>query len=198
MKTFNFVVYIILCNYVIVLAGCGDSDVKSAVSRNFFDPNSAEFRDIEKYPDNSSCGYVNGKNKFGGYVGFRKFHLSPDGSLRIDGTNGSYLNDINERCFRSKFSDKEKYLNCLDRVKKINDAWEKVTTDLYNIELEIEESEKVYSYWASKETRDEFEEKYLVKVSRQLENQKSIRDEILVVIRNRSGKVSKDICSEFK
>jgi hypothetical protein len=38
-----------------------------------FDPSSAVFRGIQT-TELGYCGEVNGKNRFGGYVGYRKFH----------------------------------------------------------------------------------------------------------------------------
>ena len=49
-----------------------DEQCKSAVLATLSDPNSAQFRNLEM---RGPClvGEVNAKNKFGGYVGFRKF-----------------------------------------------------------------------------------------------------------------------------
>lgn len=50
-------------------------DVKEAVANELFDPGSAKFRNFrEKIDGFSYCGEVNGKNKFGGYVGFKRFN----------------------------------------------------------------------------------------------------------------------------
>lgn len=50
---------------------------KEMVRRELKDPNSAEFRDIYQVslPKGGTkvCGWVNSKNSFGGYVGFRRF-----------------------------------------------------------------------------------------------------------------------------
>jgi|KBSMisStaDraftv2_1062788.scaffolds.fasta_scaffold842649_2 hypothetical protein len=62
----------------IALTGCADpaQPAKDAVLKELRDPSSAQWRDIT-YPiaGNSIdiCGYVNAKNGFGGYTGFRRF-----------------------------------------------------------------------------------------------------------------------------
>ena len=49
---------------------------KEAAVRDLVDPESAQFRDIEVVAYNNGyvvCGEINGKNRMGGYVGFRPF-----------------------------------------------------------------------------------------------------------------------------
>jgi hypothetical protein len=53
------------------------------------DPDSAEFRDLRVSTDKSIvCGSVNAKNKFGGYVGFRRFYFQEGGVVVLDDGNG--------------------------------------------------------------------------------------------------------------
>ncbi|WP_155295656.1 hypothetical protein [Burkholderia thailandensis] len=48
--------------------------IKQAVTHELIDPDSAKFREIKVSADgNTACGYVNAKNKFGGYTGFKIF-----------------------------------------------------------------------------------------------------------------------------
>lgn len=48
--------------------------IKQAVTRELIDSDSAKFREIRISADgNTACGYVNAKNKFGGYTGFKIF-----------------------------------------------------------------------------------------------------------------------------
>jgi len=55
--------------------------IKATITRDFFDPSSAQFRDIRVVDlvlsDGTKarrvCGEVNGKNRLGGYVGFKMF-----------------------------------------------------------------------------------------------------------------------------
>lgn len=57
--------------------------VKDLVSQKFFDPFSAQFRDVRaavnaydtKHTYFFVCGSVNAKNRFGAYVGFEQFYL---------------------------------------------------------------------------------------------------------------------------
>ena len=55
----------------LVCSGCS-SEVKTAVKDQLVDPESAIFSDIET-KDGVTCGVVNSKNRFGGYVGQRAF-----------------------------------------------------------------------------------------------------------------------------
>lgn len=74
-----------LCFVVVccsLLAACGGEDerfiaAKSAVEKTLLDPSSAQFRNmhIAKLKP-IVCGEVNAKNRMGGYVGFKRFHIA--------------------------------------------------------------------------------------------------------------------------
>lgn len=51
-----------------------DNELRSAVTEEFLDPSSAEFRNIRWLSKNAACGEVNGANSFGGKAGFQKFY----------------------------------------------------------------------------------------------------------------------------
>jgi len=68
---------------------------KAALTENFKDPRSAQFRSLfisgDKLP--ALCGEVNAKNSYGAYVGFRKFYATGKSSLNAvepgaDGAGG--------------------------------------------------------------------------------------------------------------
>ena len=53
--------------------------VKSSVTANFKDPDSAKFRNVKVLVDGDSrtvCGEVNAKNSYGAYVGYTKFYAT--------------------------------------------------------------------------------------------------------------------------
>lgn len=61
-----------------VLLGCDfipsqTNDAKATVKSYLIDPDSAKFSEVEKGKSNSVCGYVNSKNRMGGYVGKTPF-----------------------------------------------------------------------------------------------------------------------------
>lgn len=60
---------------LIVIAGCSETahEAKQAVKAKLKDPESAEWRDLTYDGRDNVCGYVNSRNSFGGYVGFRRF-----------------------------------------------------------------------------------------------------------------------------
>lgn len=55
--------------------GLEKGEAKAYVARNLFDPGAAQFRNMFRPDMLHWCGEVNGKNKFGGYVGFRRFSV---------------------------------------------------------------------------------------------------------------------------
>jgi len=69
----------------VLLAGCESGDIKMAketVASELRDPDSAQFRNIIESKENewgvvTVCGEVNGKNAYGGYVGYQRFVNSP-------------------------------------------------------------------------------------------------------------------------
>lgn len=54
--------------------------VKAEVSKSFPDPSSLQWRNLQRVGVGGVCGEVNGKNLFGAYTGFRRFH-----ALVLDG-----------------------------------------------------------------------------------------------------------------
>lgn len=69
----------------LLLAGCESGDIKKAketVANELRDPESAQFRNIITKKTNefggvTVCGEVNGKNAYGGYVGYQRFVNNP-------------------------------------------------------------------------------------------------------------------------
>ena len=68
--------------------GMADSDLRQILERvtdGFFDPISAQFRGLRYVEINGQrhivCGEVNGKNQFGGFVGFRNFYYDTKSGL---------------------------------------------------------------------------------------------------------------------
>ena len=49
-------------------------DWQQSVAQLMIDPDSAQFRNTKNASTFGYCGEVNGKNTFGGYVGFKEFH----------------------------------------------------------------------------------------------------------------------------
>ena len=66
-----------LCVIFFVLSGCNsqfESDVQKAVADGMKDPESAQFRHVDYYPDAKlACGEMNGNNSYGGKAGFGGF-----------------------------------------------------------------------------------------------------------------------------
>lgn len=59
-----------------ILTGCGKSDIdraREAVAEKLNDPGSAQFRNERSEKGGWVCGEVNGKNAFGGYIGFKRY-----------------------------------------------------------------------------------------------------------------------------
>ena len=53
---------------------------KQAITRDFKDPSSAQYRNLAVYSDDGDlalCGEVNAKNSYGAYIGFTPFAASP-------------------------------------------------------------------------------------------------------------------------
>jgi len=55
---------------------------KEQVTRDLYDPYSAQFRNLTNH-HGALCGEINAKNKFGAYVGFKRFYSS-NASARIE------------------------------------------------------------------------------------------------------------------
>ena len=63
------------------LAGCGNAKAETAVRDLLIDPESAQFSDVVTKND-VTCGFVNSKNRMGGYVGRTAF-LYENGVARL-------------------------------------------------------------------------------------------------------------------
>ena len=55
------------------LSNIGNDNWKRSVASLMVDPDSTKFRNTRK-STLGYCGEINSKNKFGGYVGFKRFH----------------------------------------------------------------------------------------------------------------------------
>lgn len=86
---------------------------KAQVVADFYDPASAQFRNLV-VSRAGLCGEVNGKNRLGAYVGFRKFYsdrrgfyLEPDQDLEADSSESeSDLPSAERRLFDAMYSTK--------------------------------------------------------------------------------------------
>lgn len=61
------------------------AEVTRAVEAQLVDPGSAQFKLGPVKSTDRYCGFVNAKNRMGGYNGFEPFlvHFNPDGSVKI-------------------------------------------------------------------------------------------------------------------
>lgn len=57
-------------------------EAKEQVANSMIDPESARYRNLflSELATQALCGEINGKNRYGGYVGFQKFYSIPFGS----------------------------------------------------------------------------------------------------------------------
>lgn len=59
--------------------------LQEKIAATLIDPGSAQFRHVRSIPGvDAICGEINGKNRFGGYVGFRLFWAAPDQTLILN------------------------------------------------------------------------------------------------------------------
>jgi hypothetical protein len=80
----------------VALTGCGKSwsdgtevrveRAKKVVAEAMRDPESTKFRDVVAYTKNGVCGEVNAKNAYGGYVGYKKFIVTTNGTIWVEPT----------------------------------------------------------------------------------------------------------------
>jgi len=67
--------------------------IQEVVRKPLLDPVSAQFSEVKFYRSSGyGCGYINAKNRAGGYVGRKRFVASLDGEVVIDPTQKS--NDV--------------------------------------------------------------------------------------------------------
>ena len=78
------------------LSACNDSKAETAVKDLLIDPESAQFSDVVTN-GSTTCGFVNSKNRMGGYVGRTAF-LYEDGVAR--------LSSVDDADFITKFGSK--------------------------------------------------------------------------------------------
>ena len=92
---------------MVSLAACGGcqfqpsliAESKEQVARKLVDPASAQFRDMKVHESRDGvvavCGEVNGKNRVGGYAGFRKFYVTA-GAAILEPEAGPALTPLDE------------------------------------------------------------------------------------------------------
>ena len=80
-----------LCLIFFAGSGCSsqfETDVQKAVAYGMKDPESAQFREVDYYPDAKlACGEVNGNNSYGGKTGFGGFAYD-NGYVVFESDNG--------------------------------------------------------------------------------------------------------------
>lgn len=59
------------------------SRAKKAMEDVLFDPASAQYSSVRAGSNGAVCGKVNAKNRYGAYVGFKHFVVSPEGQVEI-------------------------------------------------------------------------------------------------------------------
>lgn len=71
---------------VLAVAGCDQAkrQAQEKVAAGLRDPSSAQFQKVEVRKSGAVCGEVNGRNGYGGYVGFKQFVVTPAGEVSID------------------------------------------------------------------------------------------------------------------
>ena len=73
----------------LLMVGCeklptSENKAKSAIREMMLDPESAQFSDLfVNSAGGASCGWVNGKNRMGGYAGKAPFYFRPNGEALI-------------------------------------------------------------------------------------------------------------------
>jgi hypothetical protein len=91
-----------------LLSGCGGLDpltreAQDAVKRQLRDPDSAQFRDVERCSGDREVvrGEVNSRNGFGGYIGFQSFFYADYRTAFASDVDGSFMSLMN-RCYRDQ------------------------------------------------------------------------------------------------
>lgn len=89
----------------------------TTVTVDFLDPKAAQFRNLFEGKGETICGEVNGKNGFGGYVGFKPF--------RFDAKNNSFsIYEIDPELIEMASLKYLvfKYSGCADRLRMVDPA----------------------------------------------------------------------------
>ena len=118
---------------------------KALVASVLFDPDAAKFRSLERHaaafadqPPVSICGEVNGKNRFGAYVGFRRFVVDLKArAVKIDPGNPETFDDAD-----AKMEECKGY--AADRLKA---AWQSCTDDWRRIKEAADENQLFHAVW---------------------------------------------------
>lgn len=52
-----------------------EAQARELLEAQMFDPGAMQLRNVRRVANGGLCGEVNGRNAFGGYVGFRRFYI---------------------------------------------------------------------------------------------------------------------------
>lgn len=104
--------------------------VKVALKANLKDPSSVQFRNVRLINNVIVCGEYNGKNSFGGYVGFEPFYgrITDSGevtaySAAANPHGSNFAKVLNEACRDTSGMSLEERDTDLDRRLKENGEW---------------------------------------------------------------------------
>lgn len=88
--------------FVILFSMSGNNSDSKAISyamsevrKQLKDPDSAEFKDITVNSNGIPCGYVNSRNAFGGFTGFKRF-VGTGSMIAIEGESNTQNVDFDE------------------------------------------------------------------------------------------------------
>ena len=115
------------------------------VASKLFDPDAAKFQSLTRhtaaFPDEppvSICGEVNGKNRYGAYVGFRRFVVDPRArKVKIDPDNPETYDDA-----EAKMKECKGYA-----ADRLSEAWQVCVDDFDRINAAANEEQLFHASW---------------------------------------------------
>ena len=118
---------------------------KALVASKLFDPDAAKFQSLARhtaaFPDEppvSICGEVNGKNRYGAYVGFRRFVVDARArKVEIDPDNPETYDDA-----EVKMKECKGYA-----VDGLSEAWQACVDDFHRINEAANEEQLFHASW---------------------------------------------------
>ena len=98
---------------------------QSLVKNSLIDPESASFSEVTHVRKTGAvCGFVNGKNKMGGYVGKKRFFVTSEGKVEIEPTRSKAKPEFQTPSFGGDpFADKSRLNSAVDRYKGEHGAY---------------------------------------------------------------------------
>ena len=155
------------------------------VATKMKDPSSVQFKDLKEFDNTAICGQVNGKNSYGGYVGFKPFILTPKSGGLILPSDGIPIEVLSSGVCKDGDFDSNwkntflvvKVLSAKAGIDALNKEYEKQKTIIESVLVGKSKDDRIYALQVGRDNLMEEKVKNLTTANNELAALDSVYNE---------------------